>query len=168
MIDAAARQLIDKLELIPHPEGGYYRETYRSSGVIAHSALKDFGGDRNFSTAIYFMLTSESFSALHRIKQDEVWHFYAGSPLHVHAIDPKGNYTKNLLGINMANGEVPQLVVKAGDWFGASVANKGSFSLVGCTVAPGFDFRDFEMGTREQLNTLFPQHAELIRSLTRI
>jgi uncharacterized protein len=168
MIDTTARQLIDKLELIPHPEGGYYRETYRSAGAIPQNALKGFDGDRSFSTAIYFMLTSENFSALHRIKQDEVWHFYTGSPLHVHAIDPKGNYTRNLLGITIANGEVPQLVVKAGDWFGASVANKDSFSLVGCTVAPGFDFRDFEMGKREQLNALFPQHTELIRTLARI
>jgi uncharacterized protein len=167
MIDAAGRQLIDRLELLPHPEGGYYRETYRSKGLIPQSALEGFEGDRNFSTAIYFMLTSESFSALHRIKQDEVWHFYTGSPLHVHVIDAKGNYTKNLVGINISNGEVPQLVVKAGDWFGASVADRNSFSLVGCTVAPGFDFKDFEMGTREQLKALFPQHAEIIQRLTR-
>jgi predicted cupin superfamily sugar epimerase len=168
MIDDVARELIDRLELLPHPEGGYYRETYRSKGVIAQSALTDFDGERNFSTAIYFMLTSRSFSALHRIRQDEVWHFYTGSPLHVHVIDANGKYRKNLVGINISNGEVPQLVVKAGDWFGATVAVKNSFALVGCTVAPGFDFRDFEMGTREQLNALFPQHAEVIGRLTRI
>lgn len=157
---ADAKVLIDALKLVPHPEGGYYRETYRSTGSIE-------GMSRNYSTAIYFMLTSESFSALHRIKADEVWHFYAGSPLYVHAIDPKGNYTRSAVGINMSNGEVPQLIVRAGDWFGASVAESDSFSLVGCTVAPGFDFRDFEMAKRDNLTQQFPQQADIIRQLTR-
>lgn len=159
-----ARLLIDKLALQPHPEGGYYRETYRSK---ESSSLAGFDGQRNFSTAIYFMLTSENFSAFHRIKSDEVWHFYTGSPLYVHVIDKNGKYTRHTVGLNLSDGAVPQLVVKAGDWFGSSVVEKNSYSFVGCTVAPGFDFRDFEMANREALVREFPQHAEVIESLTR-
>ena len=156
--------LIDKLELKPHPEGGYYRETYRST---EHITPANFEGDRSYSTAIYFLLTSENFSAFHKIKQDEVWHFYAGSPLFVHVIDEKGIYTRHSVGIDISKGEVPQLVVKAGDWFGSSVVNENAYSLVGCTVAPGFDFRDFEMGKRDELQKKFPTHSEVIVKLTR-
>lgn len=156
--------LIEKLELRPHPEGGYYRETYRSKEQIT---LKGFEGDRNYSTAIYFLLTSENFSAFHKIKQDEVWHFYSGSPLFVHVIDEQGTYMRHTVGIDLAKGEVPQLVVRAGDWFGSSVVDPGSYSLVGCTVAPGFDFRDFEMAKRQELLQKFPAHQEIISRLTR-
>jgi predicted cupin superfamily sugar epimerase len=160
-----AQTVIDRLRLHPHPEGGYFRETYRSTESIS---IDGFDGDRNYSTAIYFMLTSENFSAFHRIKQDEVWHFYTGSSLYVHVIDKSGKYVPHVVGVDLANGAVPQLVVKAGDWFGSSVIEKNSFSLVGCTVAPGFDFRDFEMAKREDLLTLFPDHEEIIHRLTRI
>jgi predicted cupin superfamily sugar epimerase len=160
-----AQLLIDRLRLHPHPEGGYFRETYRSTETIS---IDGFDGDRNYSTAIYFMLTSENFSAFHRIKQDEVWHFYAGSSLYVHVIDTSGKYVRHVVGVDVANGAVPQLVVKAGDWFGSTVVEANSFSLVGCTVAPGFDFRDFEMAKREDLLTLFPDHEEIIHRLTRI
>lgn len=156
--------LIDKLGLQPHPEGGYYRETYRSKEQVT---LPGFEGDRNYSTAIYFMLTSENFSAFHRIKQDEVWHFYGGSPLYVHVIDTKGNYVRHTVGNKIDQGEVPQLVVKAGDWFGSSVVDANSWSLVGCTVAPGFDFRDFEMAKRDELVKEYPAHREIIVRLTR-
>ncbi len=156
--------LIDKLDLKPHPEGGYFSETYRSKEKIS---LPGFEGDRHFSTAIYFLLTSDNFSAFHRLKQDEVWHFYQGSSLFVHVIDTGGKYTRHRVGLDFANGETPQLVVKAGDWFGSSVADENSYSLVGCTVAPGFDYRDFEMGKREELLKLFPDHKEIIERLTR-
>lgn len=156
--------LIDKLGLQPHPEGGYYRETYRAKDQIT---LDGFEGDRNYSTAIYFLLTSENFSAFHKIRQDEVWHFYSGSPLFVHVINQEGVYTRHTVGIDIANGEVPQLVVKAGDWFGSSVVTANAYSLVGCTVAPGFDFRDFEMAKREELLKEFPAHRGIIDRLTR-
>jgi predicted cupin superfamily sugar epimerase len=163
-----ARYWIDGLRLLPHPEGGFYRETYRSDEGIARAGLPGrFTGDRAFSTAIYFLLAGADFSALHRIKQDEVWHFYDGSTLVVHVIDPEGEYSAIKLGRRLEDGECPQAVVKAGCWFGASLAEADSYAFVGCTVAPGFDFADFEMPTREQFLNLFPRHEAIIRKLTR-
>jgi len=140
-------ELVEKLGLIPHPEGGYYKETYRSDA----------------STAIYFLLTSDMFSALHRIKQDEVWHFYKGSPLYVHVIDGEGNYIRRIV-----SADNPQVVVKGGNWFGASVVEGYSFTLVGCTVAPPFTFDDFELAKRDYLMSLYPEHEDLIVRLTRV
>ncbi|MEI6084245.1 MAG: cupin domain-containing protein [Verrucomicrobiota bacterium] len=133
---------IEKLRLVKHPEGGYYRETYR--------ALLDV------STAIYFLLPAGEVSLLHRIKSDEVWHFYAGSPLTIQVL---GEAAIEL------SAAMPQAVVPGGRWFGATVA--GEFALAGCTVAPGFDFQDFEMGDRTTLLRQFPQHRQLIERLTK-
>jgi uncharacterized protein len=161
-------EIIRILQLQPHPEGGYFRETYRSEGEISREELgTKFSGKRNFSTCIYFMLTSESFSAFHRILQDEAWHFYEGSPLSLHMISPKGEYNKVIVGRNFEKGEVPQFVVPGGTWFAAEVAPEDSFSLLGCTVAPGFDFADFEMAGRAELILLFPGLREIIVRLTR-
>jgi predicted cupin superfamily sugar epimerase len=163
-----AKYWIDALKLSRHPEGGYFRETYRSTEVLAKEHLPArFGGDRAFSTAIYFLLSGDDFSALHRIKQDEVWHFYDGSSLTVHVIDPEGSYTAIKVGRDLQRGEGPQAVVKAGCIFGASVDESGSYALVGCTVAPGFDFADFELPGREELCRLYPQHRPIIERLTR-
>jgi predicted cupin superfamily sugar epimerase len=165
---AGAAQWLVGLQLRRHPEGGYYRETYRSSEAIAAAGLPPrFGGDRALSTAIYFLLEGDDFSALHRIKQDEVWHFYDGTALAVHVIDPSGCHSTIRLGRNLDSGEVPQAVVKAGCYFGASVCDPRSYALVGCTVAPGFDFADFELPGREELCRLYPQHEPLINRLTR-
>ncbi len=158
---------IKQLELEKHPEGGWFKETYRSSETIAVAGLPArFDGDRSFCTSIYFLLSGDEFSALHRIKQDELWHFYAGTGLGVHVIDKAGHYTQKKLGSDLEQGESFQHVVEAGDWFGASVAQDG-FALVGCTVAPGFDFADFEMPGRDYLLGLHPQHSDLIKRLTR-
>lgn len=163
-----ARYWIDKLQLAPHPEGGYYRQTYRSEFTIAREALPpSFSGPRAASTAIYFLLEGENFSALHRLHSDEVWHFYAGSPLLVHVIDVAGEHAKILLGCNPDAGEVPQRVVRAGNWFGSHVADWTSWALVGCTVAPGFDFADFALAKRNEMLTAYPQHSEIIHRLTR-
>lgn len=163
-----AQALAGKLNLQPHPEGGFFKETYRSDQVIPHSILgEDFDGDRNVCTGIYFLLTSDTFSAFHRINQDEMWHFYQGSPLMLHIISAKGEYQCIEIGADVLNGQHPQYVVKAGDWFGATVKNENDYSLVGCTVAPGFDFRDFELAERAVLSAQFPQHKEVIASLTR-
>jgi predicted cupin superfamily sugar epimerase len=163
-----AKKWIDRLQLRPHPEGGHFRESYRCTEKIARAHLPPrFGGDRNFSTAIYFLLAGDEFSALHRLKQDEVWHFYDGAALLVHVIEPDGTYTAIRLGRDIAAGELPQAVVRASAFFGSSVSVPGAYALVGCTVAPGFDFADFEMPAREQLIELFPQHRELIERLTR-
>lgn len=162
------QSIIRSLNLLPHPEGGYFKETYRSSGNIPQSALtNNFSGDRNYCTGIYFLLTSDNFSAFHRIKQDEMWHFYSGSTLYVHIIDEKGTYTRVEVGIDLENGQQPQFVVPAGCWFASSVKDKDSYSLVGCTVAPGFDFDDFELAERSALINQYPAHESIITTLTR-
>ena len=158
--------LVENLGLVPHPEGGYYRETYRADGSFDLSNNTDYDGERNYATAIYFLLTEGNFSAWHRIKQDEVWHFYSGSPLAVHAISQEGEYSKTLLGQSTGKGEVFQYVVPGGHWFASE--SLGAFSLVGCTVSPGFDFKDFELAKREELQVLFPEHRRIIEDLTRI
>jgi predicted cupin superfamily sugar epimerase len=168
MVSKEVKKIVEKLQLQPHPEGGFYKEVYRSEGIIPQSGLLGFTGDRNFCTSIYFLLTSDNFSAFHRIKQDEIWHFYKGSPLYVHVIDKEGNYTRNTVGLDMEKGEVPQLVVPAGCWFASSVKFENDFSFVGCTVAPGFDFEDFELAEKVALTNEYPTHANIISQLTRI
>jgi predicted cupin superfamily sugar epimerase len=168
MNEGNAGYWIEKLGLVPHPEGGYYRQTYRASLTIDQAALPAaFGGSRAASTAIYFLLEEENFSAFHRLQSDEVWHFYAGEPLVVHVLAPSGECSRILLGRDPAAGQVLQAVVHAGCWFASHVADWKSSALVGCTVAPGFEFEDFEMGKREELVRLYPQHAELVARLTR-
>jgi predicted cupin superfamily sugar epimerase len=163
-----AREWIERLGLVPHPEGGYYRQTYRSRETIARAHLPPrFTGDRAFATAIYYLLEGEDFSAFHRIRQDEGWHFYDGSPLTVHVLETDGSYAPIRLGRDLRAGQVPQAVVPAGALFAASVDNPRSCALVGCTVAPGFDFADFEMPTRQELLARYPQHRGLIERLTR-
>jgi predicted cupin superfamily sugar epimerase len=165
---SGANEWIDGLQLRRHPEGGWFRETYRSGEVVAAAALPPrFGGDRAVCTAIYFLLDGEDFSALHRIKSDEMWHFYDGSALTVHVIDHQGDYSTITVGRNLRAGELPQAVVKAGCLFGATVSDSRSYALVGCTLAPGFDFADFEMPGREELCRLYPRHREVIERLTR-
>ncbi len=167
-----AAYYVKAFNMQPHPEGGYFAETYRSAELIPQSGLPDrFSGARPFSTAIYFLLESHHVSALHRIASDEVWHFYAGGPLEIFVISPTGELTIIRLGNNPERGEVFQAVVPAGYWFGSkpavdSAASGVDFSLVGCTVAPGFDFADFEMAKRESLLVMFPQHKEVIEKLS--
>lgn len=160
--------IIDKLDLKPHPEGGYFSETYRSEGEIQPECLGlEYDGKRNYATGIYFLLPSDTFSAFHRIKQDEMWHFYDGSPLILHVISKESLYFKKVLGRNVGEGEMPQIVVSGGDWFAATVINPDSFTLTGCTVSPGFDFADFELARRQDLISLFPQYRKIIMKLTR-
>jgi predicted cupin superfamily sugar epimerase len=163
-----AQYWINKINLIAHPEGGYYCETYRSQLSIAKEALPpEFTGSRLVSTAIYFLLEGENFSAFHRLRSDEIWHFYAGGTIAVHVIDPDGSYSKIQLGSDPQAVEVFQAVVKAGSWFASKVRDPKSFALAGCTVAPGFDFADFELGKRSELVKLYPQHRDLIEQFTR-
>lgn len=168
MHQATAAELIKLLCLLPHPEGGWYRETHRSALNITAAGLPlSFGGERAASTAIYFLLKKGDISALHRIKSDELWHFYAGTALTISVINPSGEYLDISLGSALANGESFQVVVPAGCWFGAEVSGPGEYALVGCTVAPGFDFADFEMGKRTELLDKYPDHAAVIKRLTR-
>lgn len=163
---------VQRLNLQPHPEGGYFAETYRSKEEIQQNALPDrFSGSRACSTSIYFLLENGQFSSLHRIQSDEVWHFYAGGPLNVYVIDSDGELAVIRLGNRLDQGEVFQAVVPAGCWFGSkpvgtATVQENPFSLVGCTVAPGFDFADFELADRAVLLSQFPQHRQVIELLT--
>ena len=165
-----ARDYIVALHLQPHPEGGHYAQTYEAAEKVAQDALPDrFGGDRAFSTAIYFLLENHNRSALHRMHSDEVWHFYAGGPLLIYVIDPVTAELSTIrLGNRLDRGEVFQAVVPAGCWFGSKPIGKAdspSFSLVGCTVAPGFDFANFELANTEAMLAQFPQHRAAIEAL---
>lgn len=159
--------LISILDLKPHPEGGFFKETYRSNGKISNSSLdKDYKGERNYSTCIYFLLTSDNFSAFHKIKQDEIWHFYDGSSINLHIISESKVYTNHVIGIDLQKGEVPQFVVPGGSWFAAEVVGKNTYSLIGCTVSPGFSFEDFELKSKDELIALFPDKEKIISKLT--
>lgn len=159
---------VEKYNMQSHPEGGYFAETYRSKESISKDALPArFSGDRSYSTGIYFLLEGHHFSAFHRIQSDEMWHFYAGNPLNVYYIDFEGNLNTIKLGNNPENGEVFQAVVPAGVWFGSKPLLPDGYSLVGCTVAPAFDFADFELADRTTLVGEFPQHRAIIELLTR-
>ena len=159
---------IEKLKLIPHPEGGYFREVYRSEELLNEDALPPrYKGSRAFSTSIYFLLKGEQKSYLHKLKSDEIWHFYGGSSVKLYTIDAEGKVLQRLLGRNIDAGESMQLVIKRGYWFCAEVSDEKSFSLFGCIVAPGFDFSDFELGDRKELLQLYPQHEELVKKFTK-
>lgn len=163
-----ANDWIRALELEPHPEGGYYRETHRSGlDIPGHCLPEGFGGPRSASTAIYYLLEGGEFSAFHRIRADELWHFHSGSSLLLHMIMGDGEFEARLVGCDLQAGARPQAVVPAGTWFAASVAEPSGYGLAGCTVAPGFDFDDFEMGRRAALVDQFPAHRDIIETFTR-
>lgn len=160
--------LIKKFDLELHPEGGYYRSTYRSAEKVPVSALPSrFPGDRLFSTAIYFLLDKGNYSAFHRIKSDECWHFYTGGTLLIYVLHPDGALQVVRLGNDYENHEHFQFVVPAGCWFASEPAPVTEFSFVGCTVSPGFDFDDFELASSTGLSAEFPLHKELIERLCR-
>jgi uncharacterized protein len=162
-----ANYWVQKLALQPHAEGGFYRQTYKADLVLPREALPQFSGPRAASTAIYFLLDGENFSAFHRLHSDELWHFYIGGPLVVHVIDEHGRYSEIHLGTDPEAGQTLQAVVKAKCWFASRLSDSKSFALVGCTVAPGFDFEDFELAKRTELIERYPQHQQLIEKLTR-
>ena len=161
-------QLIRQFKLLPHPEGGWYKETYKSNETIPANALPQrFSGERAFSTAIYFLLEQGNFSAFHRIKSDECWHFYAGGPLEVYLLTAAGELTIISLGNAIEKGQLFQFVVPANCWFASRPARETNYSFVGCTVAPGFDFADFELAYAETLIAEYPQYRSVIDSLCR-
>ncbi len=161
-----AEYWIEHLGLIAHPEGGFYMETYRSDEVIPHRGLpKRFEADRNFSTAIYFLLRSQDRSMFHRIKSDELWHYHSGGSLSIYVLTHDKLIT-HTLGTEIEKGQTLQVIIPANCWFGAKVNESNSYTLAGCTVAPGFDFQDFELGKRTDLLKEFPQHSRIIEMLT--
>jgi uncharacterized protein len=151
-------------EMNQHPEGGFYKEIYRSE----NSLTTNYGASRSLMTSIYFLITKGNFSAFHRIKSDELWSYHYGDALAVHIIDPDGNYSILKIGSDVENGEQLQGIVPAGSWFASEVLDGGNYSLVGCVVAPGFDFEDFELAKKSQLTQLFPQHDLVIEKLCKL
>lgn len=152
-----AQELIEKFDLKSHPEGGFYSETYRSSESIP-------GKERNLLTSIYFLITGNSVSRFHRIQSDECWYFHEGSPLLIHSISPEGAYTVTELGLQ--ENEVPFHVVPARHIFGSHLKSEEGYAFVSCAVAPGFDFRDFELFSSETLLREYPDYQTIIRKLT--
>jgi predicted cupin superfamily sugar epimerase len=163
-----AQAIIAKLNLKPHPnEGGYFVETYRSRGMISKKHLPEvYSGDRAYSTAIYYLLTPETCSAMHRLPTDEVFHFYFGDPVLQLHLRPDGSSEVFTLGSDIEAGERPQLVVPGETWQGAHLIEGGQFALLGATVAPGFDSSDYEHGHRDLLCLLHPSRKDLIERLT--
>ena len=161
---SAPRTAVDwiaALALTPHLEGGHSRETYRAGATVPTPA-----GPRAASTAIYFLLQAGEISALHRIRSDELWHFHVGAALALVELSDTGS-REHRLGLDVGRGESPQVAIPAGAWFGARVADGTGFALVSCTVAPGFDFLDFELGDRAALRARHPGQAALIDAFTR-
>jgi predicted cupin superfamily sugar epimerase len=163
-----AQQIIDRLQLVPLTiEGGYFRETYRSTLSLPASTLPtDYAGDRNVSTAIYYLLTPDTFSVIHRVKSDEVFHFYAGDPVEMLQLWPDGTARRIIIHNDLAAGHEPQAVVPAGVWQGCRLTPSGSWALMGCTVSPGFDYADYTTGERSKLIAAYPKFADLIAALT--
>lgn len=155
----SAQYWIEQLNMKPHPEGGFYAETYRSAGSITTLG-------RSYSTGIYFLLLEDKFSAFHRIRYDEMWHFYTGSAVEVLLLKDNGELISQRLGSNPDKDEVFQFVVPGDTWFGSRMVDTTTYGLVGCTVAPGFDFRDFEMAKRSKLVEQYPQHRQIITAMT--
>ena len=164
----SAEDVIAKLRLIPLPdEGGYYRETFRDNGIIPDSVLSDHGGPRHYSTCIYYLVTPDQFSALHAVRSTEIFHFYAGDPVRMIQITEQGDLNEVILGIDFIHEQAQQMVVEPNVWQGTKLIEGGGWALLGCTVAPGFDFADFVLGDRAKLIEAFPQHEALILEFTR-
>lgn len=163
-----AEAVIKKLGLSPHPEGGYYLETYRSRDLLKKSALPSrYDGDRCASTAIYYLLEKDNFSALHQVQSDEIFHFYLGGPVEIFVISPDGRAETAVIGNDIESGQLPQYTVLKGSIQGLRVAPGFDFALLGSTVAPGFDFADFKLIPRAAVIDDHPEFSELIKSLTR-
>jgi uncharacterized protein len=167
-VPLSVEALVEKLGLEPHPlEGGHFRETYRSHEVARAAGLPDrYGGDRALGTAIYYLLTPSTFSAMHRLASDEIFHFYLGDRVEMLLLRPDGSSTVARLGQALEAGDVVQLVVPAKTFMGAHLAAGGRFALLGTTVAPGFEYGDYEAGDREALAARHPDRAELIARLS--
>ncbi|MGB8936184.1 MAG: cupin domain-containing protein [Candidatus Nitrosopolaris sp.] len=163
-MDKDAQHWIDKLNLEEHPEGGYFVESYKAEKFVS---LPEYDGLRNACSAIYYLLEGDQFSTFHKLKSDELWHFYAGSSLTLHIIETDGRLNEVRLGHDIDNKETFQGVVKSGSWFAASINNHNSYSLVGCTVSPGFDYHDEELGDMEALAKTYPLHKLIIEKYTR-
>ncbi len=162
-----ANEVIEMLALEPLPEeGGFYRQTYRAEGIIPDEALPTHEGDRCYSTLIFYLVTPKEFSGLHRVESDEIFHFYRGGPVEMIQIDADGALTRVVLGSRFEDGQQIQAVVPQGVWQGTRLIEGGKWALMGCTVAPGFEYTDFEVKSRAELIERFPRHREVIELYT--
>lgn len=162
-----AKQIIQKFNLVKHPEGGYFSEKFRSNEFISEGLPERFSCKHVLYTSIYFLLKENDISAFHILKSDEIWHFYEGTTLLIHSINRQGKIETVRLGRNYSNNEVYQHMIISGTYFCAEVEDKTSYSLVGCTVSPGFEYNDFILPKRNDLIKLYPQHKDIIIKFTR-
>ncbi len=161
-------ELIDGLHLEPHPEGGYFKRVHYCAEQLPAAALPNrYLGSRQLYSSIYYLLGPGDFSAFHRLKSDEIWHFFEGESLAVHLISPDGTYVLHHLGKDLSKGEHFQIVIPHGTWFAAEPSISTAYALIGCTVVPAFEYHDFELATAIELVSLFPQHSNLINRLCR-
>ena len=159
-----AEYWINKLNLLPHPEGGYYKQIYKSNEEILKAGLpKRYKSNRSFLTSIYYLLENNHISKFHKLKSDEIWYYHLGNPVKAHIFNEKGLYSENVLGKQIDKNQSPQVIFLKNSWFAAEVIQgNDDYSLIGCAVAPGFEFEDFELGKRENLQLKFPEYSELI------
>jgi uncharacterized protein len=167
LMDAATLKRL--FNLVPHPrEGGYYARTWESEEIIPHSALPDrYSAQRLAGTCIYYLLDPNSFSEIHRLQSDEIYHFYLGDPIELLMLHPNGSSKTVQVGSDIEKGQIPQLVIPKNVWQGSRLVSGGGFALIGCTVSPGFDFADYEAGSRAALIHAYPQYMDQIKALTR-
>lgn len=158
---------IKELELMPHPEGGFYKETYQSDFIISENSLEaSRGGSRKSSSLIYYLLRDQEYSHFHRLKSDEIWIYQHGGSLRIHIINNGGELVTKTLGIEVSKGEELQVLVPANSWFAAELVNHNSYTLLSCMVTPGFVFKDFELANKNDLLNRYKQHSKLINKLT--
>lgn len=155
------QRLVDQLQLQPHIEGGFYRETYRSKESINNAQ----GQERHLSTLIYFLLPSGRYSKFHKIASDEIWLYQQGAPVAIHLLLEDGTHKIEVLGQEINNGQQLQVIIPAGTLFGAEVVGENTFALSACMVSPGFDFADFQLLEKDELIEMFPQHASIIKHI---
>ncbi len=166
--ERSAQYWIEKLNLAEHPEGGCFAPVFRASEQIGADGLPDrFTGNRAIVSSIYYLLKRGRFSAFHRLKSIEIWSFFEGDPLTIHVFDPLCGLIEKRLGRNFNKGESFQVAIEAGNWFAAEQRGPGEFTLVGCTVAPGFEYEDMEIAGRAELLARYPQHLKIIEKFTR-
>ncbi len=163
------QEIITKLKLIPHPkEGGFFFETYRSSEIIEKEALPErYNSKRSIGTAIYYLLTKNTYSEMHKLRSDEIFHFYLGDPVEMLQLYPDGSSKRIILGNRILEDMQVQVIVPKDVWQGAKLINGGDFALLGTTVAPGFDYIDYVQGERKELIKKYPENKNLIKELTR-
>jgi len=168
MSTPTAREIIDYLGLSPHPEeGGWFRETHRADEALSRDILPGrYAGPRSLGTAIYYLLTPDTYSHMHRLLSDETFHFYAGGPCEMLQLNPDGSAQTILFGNDVLAGQRPQIVVPRNHWQGLRLLPGADFALMGCTVAPGFEYEDYAHGDRTELTTRYPEFREQIIRLT--